>query len=472
MPSTCVVNSLGDAGVGVAADHGDLRYCINRANALAGPDAITFSVTGTIKLTSKLPDLASDITMTGPGADLLTVDAGGHGRILTVAAGATVTVFGLTVTGGHVAANFSGSPAVGGGVSNAGTLTLSYVKVLNNLVTANNAVAEGGGVYNAGTLTVNYTSLSGNSATSGSDMFDDASLGGGIYNQGTLALNSSIVDGNYTDTYGGGSGGGGIVNRGSAALSDSTVVYNSSSTAITPVLGGGIAAYAGSLKVRYCTISRNTASGGGGSYGGGIYVYANAHLANMRDTILAGNQAIAFQDAGGVDLFGTIETSGYNLIGDSSGGSGYVPTDLVNVDPLLNDPRYNGGPTKTMALLPGSPAIDSGDNTGAPMWDQRGPGYPRIVNGTIDRGAFEVQSTDGAAGAPSVLATARISLPAAVPVPQGESVAGGRPQSPVNPAPADVAAATPRPAPPVVATGRVPLTPGGPESDPFAPDGP
>ena len=45
-----------------------------------------------------------------------------------------------------------------------------------------------------------------------------------------------------------------------------------------------------------------------------------------------------------------------------------------------------------MALLPGSPAIGAGDPTDAPMWDQRGPGYPRIVNGTIDIGAFEVQA--------------------------------------------------------------------------------
>ena len=44
-----------------------------------------------------------------------------------------------------------------------------------------------------------------------------------------------------------------------------------------------------------------------------------------------------------------------------------------------------------MALLPDSPAIDAGDNTGAPDWDQRGPGYPRIVNGIIDIGAFEYQ---------------------------------------------------------------------------------
>jgi hypothetical protein len=58
----------------------------------------------------------------------------------------------------------------------------------------------------------------------------------------------------------------------------------------------------------------------------------------------------------------------------------------------------NGGPTRTHALLPGSPAIDAGDPNPVdpPEWDQRGPGFPRIVNGIIDIGVFDVQ----ASGAP------------------------------------------------------------------------
>ena len=98
-------------------------------------------------------------------------------------------------------------------------------------------------------------------------------------------------------------------------------------------------------------------------------------------------------------------TSAYNLIG--TGGSG----GLVNgtngnqvgvADPGLdpNGLQNNGGPTQTIALLPGSPAIDAGSNalavdptTGQPLTtDQRGTGYPRIVNGTVDIGAFEFQS--------------------------------------------------------------------------------
>ena len=94
------------------------------------------------------------------------------------------------------------------------------------------------------------------------------------------------------------------------------------------------------------------------------------------------------------DLSGILKSSGHNLIGISGGATGYAPTDLLNVDPLLGPLADNGGPTLTVPLLPGSPAIDAGDNADAPEFDQRGRGFPRIVNGTIDIGAFEVQSSE------------------------------------------------------------------------------
>ena len=93
------------------------------------------------------------------------------------------------------------------------------------------------------------------------------------------------------------------------------------------------------------------------------------------------------------DITGGIANSGYNLIGKSAGGSGYVPSDILDVDPLLGSLSDNGGPTKTMAMLPGSPAIDSGTTRCARL-ERRGPGFPRIVNGTIDSGEFEVQATE------------------------------------------------------------------------------
>ncbi len=122
-------------------------------------------------------------------------------------------------------------------------------------------------------------------------------------------------------------------------------------------------------------------------YGGGIYSGPYA-LLQMYDTILADN----IENLGaGPDLYGNITSLGHNLIGNSTDGSGFVASDLVNVNPLLGPLQDNGGPTQTIALLAGSPAINAGNNVNAPAFDQRGPGFARLVNGAIDIGAFEVQ---------------------------------------------------------------------------------
>jgi hypothetical protein len=110
----------------------------------------------------------------------------------------------------------------------------------------------------------------------------------------------------------------------------------------------------------------------------------------MRHTIIAQNYA-----AHGTDFSGQLASSGYNVYGSSSHGSGFSSTDILDVDPLLGPLQDNGGPTLTHALLPGSPAIDTGDPNpdDPPEFDQRGPGFLRIVNGRIDIGAFEMQAT-------------------------------------------------------------------------------
>jgi hypothetical protein len=125
-------------------------------------------------------------------------------------------------------------------------------------------------------------------------------------------------------------------------------------------------------------VAQNQASGRWG-YGGGVYINGHAEIV-MQNSIVAENAAATDHN----DFVGNDHFLSYNLIGGS---------------PLLGPLQDNGGPTLTMALLPGSPAIDAGDPApeDPPEWDQRGPGFPRIVNGTIDIGAFDVQAT----GAPS-----------------------------------------------------------------------
>src|SRR5262245_12656859 len=101
--STCHVTRLTDMGVGKGF-RGDLRYCISKVNAEPGPDAIDFTVTGTINLTGVLPALSTDIDIQGPGANLLTVrrDSGGDYRIFNVGSGDNVGISGMTVSNGMI----------------------------------------------------------------------------------------------------------------------------------------------------------------------------------------------------------------------------------------------------------------------------------------------------------------------------------------------------------------------------------
>src|SRR5262249_25463891 len=130
------------------------------------------------------------------------------------------------------------------------------------------------------------------------------------------------------------------------------------------------------------TLTSSTVSGNSATrQGGGIEKkFGSTGTLTLYDTILAGNNTangpsdILFMD-GFISL-------GHNLIGNGTGASGYLPSDLVGtaqnpIDPRLAPLADNGGPTQTMALVPGSPAIGAGDPTNAPEWDQRGPGFPR-----------------------------------------------------------------------------------------------
>jgi hypothetical protein len=249
-----------------------------------------------------------------------------------------------------------GGSAQGGGLYLTGSaLTISTSTIASNQGTGGSGGAYGGdgsgvggGLYNGGTLTVSNCTLSGNSGG------DDSGIGGGIENSGTLMVTGSTLSGNYVIGSGGVHNGGGIWSSGTLTVSNSTLSGNSA------YQGGGI------FNLGTVTVSNSTVSGNSAVYGGGINNYGGALV--MRNTIHALNSDDPA--TGHID-------ANYNLLGG---------------DPLLGPLQDNGGPTFTMALLPGSPAIDAGDNTDAPMWDQRGPGFPRIVNGTIDIGAYEVQA--------------------------------------------------------------------------------
>jgi hypothetical protein len=159
--------------------------------------------------------------------------------------------------------------------------------------------------------------------------------------------------------------------------------------------GGGIAS-TGTLVIIHTTITKNSVYSdadnpfNGSAHGGGVYGTPDL----LRNTIVSGNNADGPDGNTGCFEICDFDAGSHNLIGGSAG-----------LGPLAN----NGGPTQTHALLPGSPAIDAGDNADAPEFDQRGPGFARIVNGTIDIGSYEVQAT-GAPSSPNLLAlSARLS---------------------------------------------------------------
>ena len=166
-------------------------------------------------------------------------------------------------------------------------------------------------------------------------------------------------------------------------------------------LGGGFYNYFGVSLIRHSTITNNTASIGGG---GGVASDAGSNICTeVHSTIIAGNNGsdVDFV-AGAVNSF---QSSGYNLIGQGNAVSEFVePGDQTGVsDPMLDPLANNGGPTRTHAVLAGSPAIDAGDPAAVaglgtvPTNDQRDVPFTRVFDGNsnsvarIDIGAYELQ---------------------------------------------------------------------------------
>jgi hypothetical protein len=214
VPATITVTSLADAGAGT------LRAAIAQANLDAAQDTITFapSVTGTISLSTALPDLSTNIVIDGPGPSALSVARSGADgtpafRIFTVPVGVEVSISGLSITGGREIS--------GGGISNSGMLSLT-----DCTLGGNSATLPGGGIFSSGTLTLIDCTLSGNSAT-GSGGFLGPGSGGGIFSSGALTLiDCTLSDNSAGGGLGGGASGGGVSNYGIISLNDITIIIN------------------------------------------------------------------------------------------------------------------------------------------------------------------------------------------------------------------------------------------------------
>ena len=272
----------------------------------------------------------------------------------------------------------SGLKGIGGAgapASGAGLYSLQPATVVN--CTFANNIGEGGDSAAGGT----QSNGSGSSGARGGDSF-----GGGICNLGNgSAVTNCTFFQNQVTAGNGGDGGNGDFNAGNGGNGGDG-------------RGGGLY-NGGAMDVVNCTFSTGSARGGtNGLAGSGAFPGSNGqvgasrggNLANFGTRLWLKNSIIATNLSGGGG-YGSLTDAGNNISADNSLAFGV--NSRKNTDPLLGLLAANGGPTKTMALLPGSPAIDAGDDAAGPDFDQRGVVRPAGVQSDI--GAIE-------AGAPSI----------------------------------------------------------------------
>jgi hypothetical protein len=309
-----------------------------------------------------IPD--GTLTIIGAGARKTTIDGNHLDRVFAIDAPAVVSISDMTITGGD---------STGGGTSK--------------------EIDMGGGIYNTGTLTLNHVAVVGNHADGGGGIFSIP----GSY----ITIENSLIADNTAYEAGGirFDGGGELIN---STVTDNTLLpvpeesyLQDPKLAIT--LANELSGYGGGLDFRggnnldiiNSTITDNHAiKGGGGLNSAQSYAAATSAttigITLLLNTIIADNTSTAGGQQCNVED-NIIQSEGHNLASD---GSCFLtaPGDLPNHDPRLGPLAYNGGPTETEALLPGSPAIDNGATQGCPQYDQRGVARPQ---GACDIGAYQ-----------------------------------------------------------------------------------
>jgi hypothetical protein len=383
--STISNNHAGDAGGGIDTD-GTGTVIINSGTVVTGNTDLNQGAGIYIDVAAGNPSpLGADMTMTGTvvsnnSALAMGITASGGG--ISNAGTGTITIANSTV-----ANNFSGGQ--GGGFSdenNNGTLVISNSLFLNNTATMDGAGIQEGGP----STTITNTLIEGNSS---------GASGGGLFANGTiLTITRSTIANNTATTAGAGiedqtTGTGASASN----ITNTTITGNRVASNPATSNGGGIdapATFTGSLTLQNDTINGNFADNGGGVF-----------WAGTSGTFAVGNTIIAknFASTAGPDAnntAGTFTDLGGNLVTNTSGSTGLVPVSIA--DPLLGTLQNNGGPTigapgstqvlLTEALGVGSPALDMGVATGAPTTDERG--FPRPDAGASEKpdiGAFEFQ---------------------------------------------------------------------------------
>lgn len=411
------VDSIEDSGPGT------LREAIGLANATLGVadeivfDAALFSTPQTIAIDSQLPTITDELMISGPGADLLTIDAqhgadgeaatGDGWRILEVDDGSFATDMQVTLSGLKFAN--ADHDDIGGAILNRGNLRIDSV-----VFAGNHVWGDGGAVYDDGVLEVTQSQFIGNTADKGGGLYtrganvsttlfesNNASRGGAIYAAGPAQLlDSAIVD--NTATYGAG-----VWITGRVAIEGVTISGNRADEGAALIFNGtGF----NSSTVSHSTIVRNinlrSFSSLGAAYSAAVgldppFLGGQANRVRFTNSIVAetvdGNGEPAYDVTAGPfsfthSLLGTGNPDFDGVDGNRIGG---VDDDrlLADFEPL----GYYGGPTPTHPLQANSPALDAGDPAIAlGGHDQRGTSYARVVDGggglRVDMGAYESQA--------------------------------------------------------------------------------
>lgn len=300
-------------------------------------------------------------------------------RVMEITGGSGITINEVTIRCGNHTFGTGG-----GGLENYGG-TSSDPVTLNKVTITENKGSHGGGLWNDGYMTINDSAISNNQAIASGE---DADAGGVENDGGTLTLNRCTINDNSTANQG---DGGGIRNSsGTTTLNNTTISSNSAAR-----YAGGVHTITGTLTLNNCTVANNSAvnaAGGLRQYGGTL---------TIENTIVADNTAATIPS----DIYGTITTGGYNIIGTTSGGSlseikSTDQTDINLVDLKLGPLDANGGYTRTHALTDNtSLAVEAGNNAcdaatcTDPDKDQRGEDRVTDADGDgiaiCDVGAYE-----------------------------------------------------------------------------------
>jgi CSLREA domain-containing protein len=306
-----------------------LRGAVSAANDTSGATVVVPA--GRYVLTQGQLTLSQPMTVTGaalpPGPRASTIDAGGGSRVFEVAA-ADVTISGLVITGGDVRAAKQ-KDSTGGGIYVGRQASLG----LQDSTVVGNAAVDGGGLANDGTVAVSASTFADNDATG---------KGGAIQNSGTSQVDNSTFIGNTAAQ------GGALNSPGATDVVHATIVQNVAGSSSS----GGIDRNGGTLRVSYSIIANNFRSNG----------------------------------AEASDCSGTPDLLLMNLVSDTQGCN--PVGEIIEADPVVAGLADNGGPTQTVALLEGSPAIDATTQPCALDVDQRGTARP--TGDGCDLGAYEV----------------------------------------------------------------------------------